>query len=57
MDVLILKPFFFTHMKLCLATATHDFKWMKITNNLRPNICKSECLHTHFILNNSDLIC
>ena len=22
---------FFTHVQLCLATATHDFKWVKIT--------------------------
>ena len=22
----------FTHLKLCLATATHNFKWMKITD-------------------------
>ena len=21
----------FTHLKLCLATATHNFKWVKIT--------------------------
>ena len=21
-----------THLKLCLATATHNFKWVKITN-------------------------
>ena len=24
--------------------------------NLRPNICESRCLNTHFIPNNSDLI-
>ena len=22
----------FNHLKLCLATATHNFKWMKITD-------------------------
>ena len=22
----------FTHLKFCLATATHNFKWVKITN-------------------------
>ena len=22
----------FTHLKLCLATATHNFKWVKITH-------------------------
>ena len=24
---------FFTHMKLCLATATHNFKWVQIIHN------------------------
>ena len=24
--------FFFTHLKLCLATATHKLKWVKITH-------------------------
>ena len=23
--------YIFTHLKLCLATATHNFKWVKIT--------------------------
>ena len=23
----------FTHLKLCLATATHNFKWMKVTQS------------------------
>ena len=35
----------FTHLKLCLATATHNFKWGEITHvcliNLRTNMCKS----------------
>ena len=35
-----------THLKLCLATATHNFKWVKITPlfNLRPSIYKWWCL-------------
>ena len=24
--------YIFTHFKLCLATATHNFKWVKITH-------------------------
>ena len=24
--------YYFTHLKLCLATATHNFKWVKITD-------------------------
>ena len=24
----------FTHLKLCLATATHNFKWVKISHRL-----------------------
>ena len=41
----------FTHLKLCLATATHNFKWVKITHvfNLIANICKIWRLNTHFI--------
>ena len=49
----------FTHLKLWLATASHNFKWVKISHirfNLRPNICYSWCLGTHFIHNNCDLI-
>ena len=49
----------FTHLKLCLATATHTFKWMKSTHvlfDLRLNICKSWCLNTNFIPNGSDVI-
>ena len=30
----------FTHLKLCLATATHNFKWVKTPHNLNQNICK-----------------
>ena len=41
-----------------LATASHNFELLKITHlfNLRTNICKSWCLDTHFIPNNSDLV-
>ena len=50
----------YTHMKLCLATATHNLKWVKITHNYLfnwwPNIYKYWCLNTHFVLNNCDLI-
>ena len=49
-----------TKVKLCLATATQNFKWVKINNlylsNFRPSICKFWCLNSHFIPNNSDLI-
>ena len=39
----------FSHLKLCPAKATHNFKWLKITHithlfNLSTNICKSWCL-------------
>ena len=27
-----LKQLILTHLKLCLATVTHNFKWVKITN-------------------------
>ena len=36
-------------MKLWVATATHNFKWVKITINLFnlwPNVCKSRCFNT-----------
>ena len=46
-------------MKLGLATATHNFKCAKITDqclfNLKPNIGKFSCLKSHIIPNNSDL--
>ena len=49
----------FTHLKLCLANATHDFKWGEITH-----ICliwdqklKSWCLNTHFVHNISGIFC
>ena len=45
----------FCHLMLCLATATHNFKWMKISRylfNFRLNICKFWCLNTNFVLNN-----
>ena len=49
----------FVHLKLCLATATHNFKWLKITH-----ICliwhkiffKSWCLNSNLFPNNSFLI-
>ena len=43
-------------MKLCLATmatATHNFKWVKLTHilfNLRPNVGKFWCLNAKQIL-------
>ena len=46
-----------THLKLCLAHATHNFKWVKVTHicfNLRPNIFKSGCSNNHFIPNKTD---
>ena len=45
--------YFFTQLKLCLATATHNFNWVKIIHylfNLTPNIYKSWCLKTNFVL-------
>ena len=49
----------FNHLKLCIATAIHNFKWLKIYSylfNLNTNIDKSWCLDTHFIPNNGDLV-
>ena len=33
LNLILLSYFFliFTHLKLCPATATHNFKWLKIT--------------------------
>ena len=42
---------FFNHLRLRLATAIHNLKWLKITPIcfiLRPNIYKSWCLSIHF---------
>ena len=48
----------FTHLKLCLATSTHNFKWVTITYiylfNLTQHICKYRCFNTHFVPNNSE---
>ena len=50
----------FTHLKLWLATATHNFEWVKITHyilslfNFSANIVKFWSLNTHVIPNNSD---
>ena len=47
-----------THLTLWLAAATHNINSVKIThmcNNLKLNICKSWCLNTHFVPNNSNL--
>ena len=48
----------FTHLKLCVATATHNFKSVKMLYlfTLGPNFCKSFCLNSHFVPDNSDLI-
>ena len=46
-------------MTLCLSTATHNFKVVKIICifvQFQTNICKSECLNTDFIPNDSDSI-
>ena len=39
----------FHTLEVVSATATHNFKCLKITHlfNLRPNICKSECSDSH----------
>ena len=44
---------------LCLASAIHNIKWLKITHylfNLSTNIDVSWCLDTHFIHNTSDYV-
>ena len=47
-------------LKSYLATATQNFKWVKIFAldlfNLPPNICESLCSNTHFIPSYSDSI-
>ena len=48
----------FTHVKLCLATATHKFTWVNNTHylfNFRSIIRKSWSLNTNLILNNCHL--
>ena len=45
-NLTLLTILIFTHLKLCLFNAIHNFKWLKITNisnllNLRTNISKS----------------
>ena len=54
----------FNHLRLCLATAIYNLKWLEITQtqymylfNLRQDIYKSWYLNTHFIPNINDLIC
>ena len=49
--------YIFTHSKLCLAAATHNFKWMKIiiiVFNLRQNIYKYWGFNIHLTPNNCD---
>ena len=50
----------FYHLRLCLVTAIHNLKWLKITQiilfNFRPNIGNSWSLDTKIIPNNSDLV-
>ena len=58
----------FTHMKLCVATATNNFKWVKNTHISNLQVSKKYthiwdqifpnhwCLNTLFIPNNNDLI-
>ena len=47
----------FTHLKLCVATATHNFKWVKKINQIcliwDQNTCKLWSLNNK---NNNDLI-
>ena len=61
----------FTHLKLCIATATHNFevvyryrdRQLQVCENysylfnLRPSICKCWCFNTYLIRNNFDLTC
>ena len=52
--------FIFNHLRLCLATVTRNLTLSGHYShliNLKPNISKTWCLNTHFIPNNSDLIC
>ena len=35
----------FTHLKLCIATATHNFKWLKITH-----VCYSEAKNVQILM-------
>ena len=49
----VIKLFFFTHLKLRLATATHNFKWVKITHTgylliLKTDICKLMSKHLFY---------
>ena len=44
LKVLCLYILIFTHLKLCLTTATpSEWKWLIYLFNLRPTICKSSC--------------
>ena len=50
----------FTQLKLCLATATHNFTWVKFTNiSLIRDIKMANLdVETHILFpSNSDLIC
>ena len=49
----------FTHLKLCLATASHNFKWMKITDNCLTYdqaIANLDVQTRILMFNNSDFI-
>ena len=50
----ILLLFLTKSLYFSLATATHNFKWMKITHICL--ICKSRCLNTDLIIYGSDSI-
>ena len=48
----------FIHLKFCLATATHNFKWAKITHISLfsdQTFAKLVVLKTHFFSNDSEL--
>ena len=40
----------FTHLKLCLATATHNFKWVKITQMCLKGLAQAKIIKKSVIL-------
>ena len=52
-----IKKIFSTHLKLCLANANHNLKWVEnILFNIRADIFKYWGLNTDFVSDNNDLI-
>ena len=49
---------FFSHLKLCLATAIHNFKWLKITciYEIKVTIYISVLSFEHILFERSDYI-